>query len=68
MTNRLNLIIKNQKELSEFLIERFKFFMKEKILDKILFLVPAELSNLDNIIKIFNKALTLNNSLKKRLG
>ena len=59
---------KIQKELSEFLIERFRFFMKEKNIRQDIISSSAKLSNLDNIIKIFNKALTLNNSLKKETG
>ena len=42
--------------------------MKEKNIRQDIISSSAKLSNLDNIIKIFNKALTLNNSLKKETG
>ena len=61
-------IKKIQKELSEFLIERLKYFMKEKNIRQDIISSSAQLSNIDNIIETYHKALILNNSLKKETG
>ena len=52
-----------QKELSEFLMERLKFFMKEETIRHDIIQASANSFNLDHIVVIFGKAKSLNLSL-----
>jgi glycyl-tRNA synthetase beta chain len=57
-----------QKELSEFLIDRFKYYMKEKNIR--LDIIESSLSSygIDSLIKIYKKAQVLNKVISKPIG
>ena len=57
-----------QKELSEFINERFKYFMKEKGIRQDIIVTSTYSYNIDNIIKIYNKANVLNKIILKEVG
>jgi len=65
----INFNLKNiQKDLFEFFHDRFKNFMKEKeIRNDIIESAPLDY-NIDNILKIYNKALILNKLISKEIG
>ncbi len=61
--------IKNiQKELSDFFNERFKNYMKEKGIRQDIIESSTYSINLDNILKTFKKANTLNKLISKEIG
>ncbi len=57
-----------QKELSEFLMERLKFFMKEEKIRHDIIQASANSFNLDHIVVIFGKAKSLNKIIRKPNG
>jgi glycyl-tRNA synthetase beta chain len=57
-----------QKELSEFLMERLKFFMKEEKIRHDIIQASANSFNLDHIVVIFGKAKSLNKIIRKQNG
>jgi glycyl-tRNA synthetase beta chain len=57
-----------QKELSEFLMERLKFFMKEETIRHDIIQASANSFNLDHIVVIFGKAKSLNKIIRKQNG
>jgi len=61
-------IKKVQKDLSDFLNERFKNYMKEKGIRQDIIESSSHSINLDNILKTFKKAIMLNKFITKELG
>ena len=57
-----------QKELSEFLMERLKFFMKEETIRHDIIQAASNSFNLDHIVVIFGKAKSLNKIIRKPNG
>ena len=57
-----------QKDLSEFFQDRFKNFMKEKEIRNDIIESITLNYNSDNILKIYNKTLTLNKIISKEIG
>jgi glycyl-tRNA synthetase beta chain len=57
-----------QKELSEFLIERLKFFMKEEKIRHDIIHASTNSSNLDHAVTIFGKAKSLNKIIQTQNG
>ena len=57
-----------QKELSEFLMERLKFFMKEETIRHDIIQASANSFNIDHIVVIFGKAKSLNKIIRKPNG
>ena len=57
-----------QKELSEFLMERLKFFMKEEKIRHDIIHASTNSSNLDHAVTIFGKARSLNKIIQKQNG
>ena len=57
-----------QKDLSEFLMERLKFFMKEEKIRHDIIQASANSFNLDHIVVIFEKAKSLNKIIRKPNG
>ncbi len=57
-----------QIELSEFLMERLKFFMKEETIRHDIIQASANSFNLDNIVVIFGKAKSLNKIIRNPNG
>ena len=57
-----------QKELSEFLMERLKFFMKEEKIRHDIIQASANSFNLDHIVVIFGKAKSLDKIIRKPNG
>ena len=57
-----------QKELSEFLMERLKFFMKEETIRHDIIQASVNSFNLDHIVVIFGKAKSLNKIIRKPNG
>jgi glycyl-tRNA synthetase beta chain len=58
----------SQKELAEFLMDRLKYFMKEKKIRTDIVDASISLYGIDYINKIYKKALTLNNLINKEIG
>ena len=58
----------SQKELAEFLMDRLKYYMKEKKIRADITEASINSYGIDHMNKIFKKALTLNNLIKKKLG
>ena len=56
------------KDLTNFLIERLKNYMKEKNIRTDIIEASLSTYGVDNIIKIYNKALTLNKVIDKEIG
>ncbi len=56
------------KELSEFLMERLKFFMKEETIRHDIIQASANSFNIDHIVVIFGKAKSLNKIIRKPNG
>ena len=63
LTNELH-----QKELAEFLMDRLKYYMKEKQIRGDIIEASVSSHNLDNMNKIYNKASTLNSVISKEIG
>ena len=57
-----------QKDLSEFFHDRFKNFMKEKEIRNDIIESVTSNYNIDNILKIYKKTLTLNKLISKEIG
>jgi len=57
-----------QKDLSEFFHDRFKNFMKEKEIRNDIIESATLNYNIDNILKIYKKTLTLNKLISKEIG
>jgi len=57
-----------QKELAEFLIERLKYYMKEKKIRADIIEASISSYGIDHMNKIYKKALTLNNVIKTEIG
>ena len=57
-----------QKDLSEFFQDRFKNFMKEKGIRNDIIESVISNYNIDNILKIYKKTLTLNKLISKEIG
>ena len=58
----------SQKELAEFLMDRLKYYMKEKKIRADITDASINSYGIDHMNKIFKKALTLNNLIKKEIG
>ncbi len=58
----------HQKELAEFLMDRLKYYMKEKQIRGDIIEASVSSHNLDNMNKIYNKASTLNSVISKEIG
>ena len=59
---------KIQKELSEFIIERLKNFLKEKKIRQDIIESSTFLLGLDDLLKAYKKSLCLNKNIKKEIG
>jgi len=57
-----------QKELAEFLMDRLKYYMKEKKIRTDIAEASINSYGIDHMNKIYKKALTLNNLIKKEIG
>jgi glycyl-tRNA synthetase beta chain len=58
----------SQKELSEFLKDRLKFYMKEKEIRNDIIEASISSYGIDHMNKIYKKALTLNNLINEEIG
>ncbi|MDB9940893.1 glycine--tRNA ligase subunit beta, partial [Candidatus Pelagibacter sp.] len=58
----------SQKELADFLMDRLKYYMKEKKIRADITEASINSYGIDHMNKIFKKALTLNNLIKKEIG
>jgi glycyl-tRNA synthetase beta chain len=58
----------SQKELAEFLMDRLKYYMKEKNIRTDIIDASINSYGIDHMNKIYNKALTLNEVIKKEIG
>ena len=58
----------HQKELTEFLMDRLKYYMKEKQIRGDIIEASVSSHNLDNMNKIYNKASILNSVISKEIG
>tara|TARA_B100001540_G_scaffold99819_1_gene89830 strand:+ start:1391 stop:3454 length:2064 start_codon:yes stop_codon:yes gene_type:complete len=57
-----------QKDLSEFILERLKNYLKEKQIRNDIIESSMNISNIDEILKIYKKSLALNKNIKKDFG
>ena len=57
-----------QKELAEFLMDRLKYYMKEKKIRADIIEASISLYGIDHMNKIYKKALTLNSLITKEVG
>ena len=57
-----------QKDLSEFILERLKNYLKEKQIRNDIIESSTNISNIDEILKVFKKSLALNKNIKKDFG
>ena len=57
-----------QKELIEFLLDRLKYYMKEKKIRVDIVNASINSHGIDHLDKIYRKALTLNNVINKKIG
>ena len=58
----------SQKELAEFLMDRLKYYMKEKKIRADIIEASINSYGIDHMNKIYKKALTLNNLINKEIG
>jgi len=58
----------SQKELAEFLMDRLKYYMKEKKIRADITEAAISSYGIDHMNKIYKKALILNNEIKKEIG
>jgi glycyl-tRNA synthetase beta chain len=58
----------SQKELAEFLMDRLKYYMKEKKIRGDITQASINSHGIDHMNKIYKKALTLNNLIKTEIG
>ena len=69
MNKNLNLMQKKiQKNLIEFLNDRLKNYMKEKGIRQDIIEATTSSYNIDQILKIYNKAVVLNKFISKEIG
>jgi len=54
-----------QRDLSEFILERLRNYLKEKQIRNDIIESSTNISNVDEILKVFKKSLTLNKNIKK---
>jgi len=54
-----------QRDLSEFILERLRNYLKEKQIRNDIIESSTNISNIDEILKVFKKSLTLNKNIKK---
>ena len=59
---------KTHAEILDFMYERFKSYMKEKGIRNDIIESSVSTYNIDDILKVYKKALTLNNFISKELG
>jgi len=57
-----------QKELSEFILERLKNYLKEKQIRNDIIESSTSIFNIDEILKVFKKSIALNKNIKKSFG
>ncbi|MDC0043468.1 glycine--tRNA ligase subunit beta [Candidatus Pelagibacter sp.] len=57
-----------QKELSEFLMDRFKYYMKEKNIRSDIIESSLSSHGIDSLVKIYKKAQELNKIISKQIG
>jgi len=57
-----------QKDLSEFILERLKNYLKDKQIRNDIIESSTNISNIDEILKIFKKSVVLNKNIKKNFG
>ena len=57
-----------QKDLSEFILERLKNYLREKQVRNDIIESSMNISNIDEILKIFKKSVALNRNIKKDFG
>jgi len=57
-----------QTELSEFILERLKNYLKEKQIRNDIIESSTNISNIDEILKVYKKSLALNKNIKKDFG
>ena len=57
-----------QKDLSKFILERLKNYLKEKQIRNDIIESSTNTSNIDEILKVFKKSLALNKNIKKDFG
>tara|TARA_B100000686_G_scaffold151549_1_gene158826 strand:- start:3369 stop:5435 length:2067 start_codon:yes stop_codon:yes gene_type:complete len=57
-----------QKELGDFILDRLKNYLKDKKIRNDIIESSTSTSNIDELLKIFNKSITLNTNIKKVLG
>ena len=57
-----------QKDLSEFILERLKNYLKDKQVRNDIIESSTNISNIDEILKIYKKSVALNKNIKKNFG
>jgi len=57
-----------QKDLSEFILERLKNYLKDKQIRNDIIESSTNISNIDEILKIYKKSVALNKNIKKNFG
>jgi len=57
-----------QKDLSEFILERLKNYLKEKKIRNDIIESSTNTSNIDELLKVFKKSVALNKNIKKDFG
>jgi glycyl-tRNA synthetase beta chain len=57
-----------QKDLTNFLMDRLKFYMKEKNIRHDIIQASSTSHNIDNIVSIFKKAVSLNKVINNQIG
>jgi len=57
-----------QKDLSEFILERLKNYLKEKQIRNDIIESSTNISNIDEILAVFKKSVALNKNIKKDFG
>ena len=57
-----------QKDLSEFILERLKNYLKEKKIRNDIIESSISISNIDEILNIFKKSIVLNRNINKEIG
>ena len=57
-----------QKEMTDFLLDRLKYYMREKKISADIIEASINSYGIDNISKIYQKALALNNVISKQVG
>jgi glycyl-tRNA synthetase beta chain len=60
--------VSSQKELSDFLMDRLKYYMKEKKIRAEIIDASIKAHGIDNLNKIYKKASTLNGLINKEIG